>query len=234
MKIACCIFAYEITKGLKSLGPLGSLRRNAKVKPFILEQINYVRDIFGGVDFYIITGFENAKIENTIPNKKYIKTIYNKKYYTKNHGLAIKLFFDEINDQLDKYEGFLILEQNSLVKNTTKNKKQSWINTKTKTKNDRKTNNIDTISIDHHIKYLFYQLDGNTWCHNLYLTSKDLQSIIASETSIFHDNMFLFECINAIIENTEVTILENKIVHNKDHIHFTSPKIKKVICKKIS
>ena len=115
MKIACCIFAYEITKGLKSVGPLGLKKRNSRSKPFLLEQIESIKKQFGAVDFYIITGFESKKIENLLPNKKYIKTIYNDKYDTKNHGLAIKLFLDRIEHNTDKYSGYLILEQNSLV-----------------------------------------------------------------------------------------------------------------------
>lgn len=224
MRIACCIFAYEITKGIKSIGPLGLIKRNSRAKPFLLEQIDSVRDIFGGVDFYIVTGFENKKIQNILPQKKYIKTIYNKKYETKNHGSAIKLFGDTVKNNIEKYDGYLILEQNTLFKKIhNKHKKHSWIST-TK-KNDHHKDSLNVSSVDKYVRYLFYQTRGNFWCHNLYLTSQDFKHII-STSSEFHENMFLFEIINFLIETQGIKILENQISLVKDHIYFTYPKNK--------
>ena len=226
MKIACCIFAYEITKGLKSIGPLGLTKRNSRAKPFLLEQMEYVKNVFGGTDFYIITGFENKKIESILPKKKYITTIYNDKYNTKNHGLATKLFLDKIKNNLKNYDGCLILEQNTLLKKIKyKHKKRSWIATVSKHIGD--SDNLNVLSIDNkQVKYLFYRIEGNFWCHNLYLTSRDLERIIGLD-SLFHDNMFLFEIINSVIDSNQVEILENKIHSIKDHLHFVYPKLKK-------
>lgn len=225
MKIACCIFAYEITKGLKSIGPLGLTKRNSRAKPFLLEQIEYIKTIFGSVDFYIITGFENKKVEAILPRKKYIKTINNDRYHIKNHGLAVKLFFNELKNELHRYEGCLILEQYTLLKKLKyKQKKKSWI--ATIGKGICNSDNINVLSIDNKVKYLFYHIEGNFWCNNLYLTSSDLQSIISID-HLFHDNMFLFEIINALTDREQIHICENKIQSVKDHLHFIYPKAKK-------
>lgn len=226
MKIACCIFAYEITKGLKSIGPLGLTKRNFRAKPFLLEQIEYAKNIFGGVDFYIITGFENKKIEAILPKKKYITTIYNNKYHTKNHGSATKLFLDKVKDKIKNYDGYLILEQNTLLKKIKyKQKNKSWIATTSKHIQD--SDNLNVLSVDSkQVKYLFYHIEGNFWCHSLYLTSRDLERIIGSD-HLFHENMFLFEIINSFIDSKQVKILENKIQSTKDHLHFVYPKVKK-------
>ena len=67
MKIACCIFSYNVTKGMKSIGPIGSLKKNNKTDTLILQQIKYVRDIFRNVDIYIVTGFGASKLLKDIP-----------------------------------------------------------------------------------------------------------------------------------------------------------------------
>ena len=51
MKIACCIFSYNITKGMKSIGPIGTLKRTNKSATLINQQIVYLREIFKNVDF---------------------------------------------------------------------------------------------------------------------------------------------------------------------------------------
>ena len=42
--VACCILSYEITKGMKSFGPIGLLKSSQNAKELILHQINNIKN----------------------------------------------------------------------------------------------------------------------------------------------------------------------------------------------
>ena len=56
-KIACFILSYEITKGMKSFGPLGLLKANSSSKELILCQIDSLNKLFDNPEIYVVSGF---------------------------------------------------------------------------------------------------------------------------------------------------------------------------------
>ena len=147
MKIACCIFSYNVTKGMKSIGPIGALKKNNKTDTLILQQIKYVRDIFKNVDIYIVTGFGASKLSKDIPEKKYIHYINNDQYENKNYGYALNLFLRHISSNLDSYNGVFFLDSNIIIKSLTYKKiKQSWV----VLRNVSKKNKSEYLPLDYH------------------------------------------------------------------------------------
>ena len=228
MKIACCIFSYNITKGMKSIGPIGSLCKNSKTETLIKRQIQCVRDIFKNVDIYIITGFGSNKLTKDIPDKKYIYYIYNEEYENKNYGYAIRLFLNKIKNKLDNYDGIFFLDSNVLIKSLTYKKiKKSWVVLKNKSKKKNKVEYLGANFDNELLHYLFYNIGDRAWCKSFYLTREDVLRII--DTCSFHDNMFMFEILNKLIEDTDIKIYAHNIQSNSDYVEILGPKDKNKI-----
>lgn len=227
MKIACCIFSYGITKGMKSIGPIGSLKKSSKSEALILHQIKYVRNIFKNVDIYIVTGFGEAKLCKDIPSKKYIHYINNDQYDTKNYGYALDLFLNTIESKLDNYSGVFFLDSNVIIKSLNYKKiKKSWI----VLRNQSKKNKLEYLGVkfdEDNLQYLFYNIGNKAWCKSFYLTKEHLLSII--ETRQFHDNMFMFEILNKFIEDTGIEIQSYNLHSKNDCVEILGPKDKNKI-----
>jgi len=227
MKVACCIFSYNVTKGMKSIGPIGSLKKNNKSETLILQQIKYVRSIFKNVDIYIVTGFGGTKLIKDIPDKKYIYYIENDQYENKNYGYALNLFLDHIKDKIDMYDGVFFLDSNVIIRSLPYKKiKKSWL----VLKNISKKNKIEYLGVqfdDEKLQYLFYNISNKAWCKSFYLTKQHLLSII--ETRNFHDNMFMFEILNKIVEGTDIAIQPYDIHSKNDCVEIIGLKDKNKI-----
>lgn len=231
MKTACCIFSYGITKGMKSYGPIGTLKRNKQSKELILLQIENLRRIFGNTDIYIVTGFGEDKIMQIVGEKKYIKYIRNDSYSSKNYGHAVKLILNNAADVLDNYHGIFFTDAN-IIFNRILNKKKniSWVVTKKHIQN-KTTKNEDYIGLnikEKNIDHLFYNIGDFRWCNSVYLTTKDIKSIM-SNTEEYYDNMFMFEVINRSIEQNRIRILNNTLESNADVTEIKGFKDKKKI-----
>ena len=231
MKIACCILSYNITKGMKSFGPIGMLKKNKNSKELILHQIENLRKIFGTTDIYVITGFGEDKIYKKLESKKYVKTISNDEYTDKNYGYAVKLFLNKIKENIDDYYGVFFVDCNILIKKL-KNKKRndSWLVAQ-KHKNTKKNNKIDFLGInsqDLHLKYLFYNIGNISWCKSFYLTQTDMKTMIEC-TDNYHDNMFLFEILNQSVEKLNLDIGINQITSSQDYVEIRGIKDKNKI-----
>lgn len=233
-KIACCIFAHDITKGMKSLGPIGIIKPNRNKQPYIIQQINYLKTIFKSIDFYIITGFEDKKIKNILPTKKYIHFIDNDKYQDTNQSYALKLFLNTITNKIDQYSGYFIIDQYSIIKHIpNKPKTFSWINTIKKNILDK--DKLGVILNQDNVKYIFYNMGNIEWCHNIYISASDIKTLIGYQ-NFFHDNMFLFEAINALIDNQRLSLKMLSLRSIKDYISIvdeintkTTRKLKKIL-----
>ncbi|MEX0597212.1 MAG: hypothetical protein WD512_11990, partial [Candidatus Paceibacterota bacterium] len=92
-KLACFILSYEITRGMKSVGPKGLLK-SKQSKELINCQIANIRD--KSIDTYVILGFGLDKIKKRIeyPN---IHIIKNDLYESTNHGYAFELILNNFN-----------------------------------------------------------------------------------------------------------------------------------------
>ena len=231
MKIACCILSYNITKGMKSFGPIGMLKKNKNAKELILHQIENLRKIFGTTDIYVITGFGEEKIHKKLESKKYVKVISNDEYTEKNYGYALKLFLNKIKDNIDDYYGVFFVDSNILLKQL-KNKKRnnSWLVAQ-KHKQTKKNNKLDFLGVnaqDIYLKYLFYNIGNISWCKSFYLTQRDVKSMI-EYIDTYHDNMFLFEVLNKSVEKLNIKISINQIVSNQDYVEIRGIKDKNKI-----
>ncbi len=231
MKIACCILSYSVTKGMKSFGPIGMLKRSKNAKELILHQIEYLRKIFGSTDIYIITGFGEEKIYKKIASKKYVKIISNAEYENKNYGYAMKIFMQEMADKLDNYYGVFFIDSNILIKKLkNKRRNESWLVAQ-KNKKTKKNNKVDFLGMnieDDNLKYLFYNIGDMSWCKSFYLTQKDIKTMIECDNN-YHDNMFLFEVLNTSIEKTNVNIHVNQIMSTQDCVEIRGIKDKNKI-----
>lgn len=228
MKVACCLFSYGITKGMKSFGPIGLLKKNQYSKELILQQIDHLRQIFGPTDIYIITGFGEDKLYKKISHKKYITTISNPEYNNRNYGYATRLFMENIKDKLKDYHGIFFMDSNILIKNLSyKKKNHSWVVAQKHRQHKNNKNDFLglTIDSDNTLRYLFYNMGNIGWCKSFYLTSSDIQTMIKHE-NLYHDNMFLFEIINTCIEKLDLKLTVSNVDNSKDCIEIKGIKDK--------
>lgn len=232
MRLACCIMSYSITKGMKSVGPIGTLKRNKKSKELICQQIEYLKKIFRNVDIYVISGFGKDKIQQALQDqkKRNVYNIYNPKYADTNHSYAIKLFLNSIRERIDEYSGVFFLDSNTMIREIPiKKKNQSWVVVIDKiNKNQKNYIGINLNRDTGQVRYLFYNINNAAWCQSFYLTQKHIKAII-SKTEDWHDNMFLFELINKFIDEYNLDIYANYLDKTKDYINISGPKDKNQI-----
>lgn len=223
-KVACFILSYEITKGMKSFGPLGLLKANSSSKELILCQIDSLNQLFSNPDIYIVSGFGSDKIYKKIPSA--IKRIFNTEHETKNHGYAFRLLLSKIKDL--QYSGCFIMNGGILLGNINKNQKfpqnSSWILSKKNKKSSLvKTKFMGPIMNDKgKLDYIFYDIGEHSWCDTVYLCRKDLLKLSVDS---FCDNMFLFEIINKSIANNNIEY-DQVVVPNDSVIMITGIKDK--------
>jgi hypothetical protein len=210
MKIACCIFSFNITKGMKSYGPIGTLKKNNTSKELILHQIEYLRKIFGSIDIYVVLGFGQEKITNSVRNKKNINFIYNNDYDKKNYAYAFKLFLQNIKGKIDNYDGVLFIDSNVLIRHLSyKNTSFSWIVAKKTKKNMTNYLGIRTSDISDTADMIFYQLGKLVWCKSFYLSQKDIKTCMIHAHK-YYDNMFIFEILNESIDKLGIKFKINE------------------------
>lgn len=210
--VACCILSYEITKGMKSFGPMGLLKSSQNSKELILHQINNIKNIFNKYDTYVMSGFLSDKLNKKLPPN--IKKIFNPEYDTKNHGYAFKLLLSSIN--VEDYSGLFIIHNDTLIK--YKNNKlplnHSWIiNRKYKNINNNKRLGSITNSVGL-VDYIFYDIGETEWCNAAFITSSDI-AVMQKNINKYYDNMFLFEIINKSITVDHIPYKPINIAYNE-------------------
>jgi len=210
--VACCILSYEITKGMKSFGPIGLLKSSQNAKELILHQINNIKNIFNKYDIYVMSGFLSDKLNKKLPNS--IKKVFNPEYETKNHGYAFKLMLSSIN--IEDYSGLFIIHNDTLIK--YKNNKlplnQSWILNKKYRNNNNDTRLGLIIHSSGFVDYIFYDIGETEWCNSVFISSKDLTTM-KKNIDQYYDNMFLFEIINKSITTKDIFYKPINIAYNE-------------------
>lgn len=215
-KIASYILSYEITKGMKSFGPIGLLKSNHSPKELVLHQIDIINKLFKNTDINIITGFGHDKIQKKIPDN--INIILNNHFLTSNQGYAFKLIMDSYD--ASKYDGIFITPIETIIKcNKTKipSYSSSWIISQKMKKYKEAVKFLGPVANDNgKIEYIFYDVGDRCWSGSVYICNKDL-SRIASHLGTYYDNMFLFEVINKSISQniiySELLLSNNELVH---------------------
>lgn len=212
-KIACFIFSYEITRGMKSIGPKGLLK-SKRSKELINYQIDSMKDRH--IDIYVILGFGIDKIKKKIEHQN-VSIIDNNLYESANHGYALELILD--NYDPNKYDGCIIMGSGILCHSDIKT------NILSGAKNQPilyYSNNSNTTSfpigftiIDSVVQHMFFNLSENIWNEILYLDNKSLNKY----KNIYDKNMrnmFLFEIINKSIDqgimHYPIKVKTNKII----------------------
>lgn len=226
--ISCFIFSYEITKGMKSYGPLGLLKNTQNSKELVLCQVDSLNKIFYKPNINIVSGFGSEKLYKKI--SKHIGKIYNDKFETSNHGYAIKLILSNFDSH--KYEGLFLLDHGVLLKDIGSCAvpcfKNSWVLTRKTKKQDLKGKYMGSVlDSDGHLDYIFYDIGNLAWCNAVYLCKDDIIRL-KNSIDIFYDNMFLFEIINKSIASNIVKY-ENFVISNDSFMMISGIKDKNKI-----
>lgn len=212
-KLACFIFSYEITRGMKSIGPKGLLK-SKKSKELINYQIDSMKD--SCIDIYTILGFGIDKIKKKIEHQN-VSIINNTLYESANHGYAFELILD--NYDPNKYDGCIIMGSGILchsdiktnILNESKSKPRIYY-----------CNNGNTSSfpigftiINSVVQHMFFNLAENTWNEVMYLDNNSLEHY----KNLYEKNMrnmFLFEiinkCIDSGVRHYPIKLKNNKII----------------------
>jgi hypothetical protein len=221
-KIACFILSYEVTKGMKSFGPLGLLKANSSSKELILCQIDSLNKLFDNPDIYVVSGFGSDKIHKKIPGS--IHRILNLAHETKNHGYALRLLLSKIKEY--QYAGCFIMNGSILLGNInyrTLPQNSSWILSRKNKKSSAKTKFMGPIMNDKgKLDYIFYDIGEYNWCDTVYFCRDDLLKL---SVDALYDNMFLFEVINKSIVHNNIEY-DQVVVPNDSVIMITGIKDK--------
>lgn len=220
--------SYEITKGMKSFGPIGLLKASDKKKELIICQLNTFKKIFHtlnkNISASIITGFGHDKISKKIPND--VHKIYNIDFSHKNQGHAFKLLLENIDHH--SYDGIFISSQNILMKSylPSFNFDKSYIFINKLSKKNIEDYVGIVLNNDDLVDYMFYNIGDCAWSGMCYISKKDIE-IIKNNQNCLYDNMFLFEVINTTISKHQIKYsiqnIENKTI---SHIHGVKDKQK--------
>lgn len=225
MKTLCCLLSYEITRGMKSRGPLGLLKKNNSSDELVLKQIGAFSSSFDHHDTCVVTGFGSDKMLRRLPETTI--SVVNPDYNTTNQVYALKLLVNQLGHQIKNYSGIFILNSDVIIKNLSNiNLDRSCIITKHK--HGRTADDYllgATLDKDKKVHTIFYNVGHVLWCNAVYLCRKDWLTI-ASNIDHYYDNMFLFELLNKAIDSLRIDIYNHTIKHNTDCIIIKGPKDK--------
>jgi hypothetical protein len=226
-KIVCCIFSYDITKGMKSFGSICMLKSSKNSKELFYYNIVNIRKKIKNI--FLILGFDKEKILEKAKEYKLlskINFITNTKYTTKNQGYAFKLAIQKILYEDGKnIDGILFINNNNLIKNLPVfNKKKSWI--LLDKKNNKKRYQIGCFIEDYAVRHMFYDLGNIFWAEVVYFCAEDLIAINKQINNIYYDNMFMFEIINTAIEKQNIVFETLELDKTSDIIKINGAKDK--------
>lgn len=211
-KLACFILSYDITRGMKSIGPKGLLRSN-KSKELINCQIENIKH--KNIDTYVMLGFGIDKIKKKIEHQKNVHIIKNDLYDSANHGYAIELILQQYNT--NKYDGCIIINNGILFDNDIKYNLLNSDRNASKIYYFNKNNNyisfpIGFTIVDSRVQHMFFNLTDNIWSEILYIDNSSIKTYNNLYSQSMR-NMFLFEIINKSID-LGINYLPIKTKHN--------------------
>jgi len=200
----------EITKGMKSIGSKSLLPIN-KNETIIDYQIKYIKKFYKHAHIYVLTGFENEKIEKKVNQYANTTSLYNQKYEDTNHVESLLKYILEygpkncliINNGVLLKEKLEIKENKSTIFTLSKNKDGFFVGA-----------NFEHDS-QQNISYLFYGL-SNQWIECVFLNTSAIDRIISFASKQKLSNLFLFELLNLILESG--IEIQNSVISNKKNI----------------
>jgi hypothetical protein len=216
----------EIPKGMKSYGPKAIVPIGKLRTPLIVKQIRTLQKSCKKI--YIIIGFDKEKIIDTISTYgiKDIEYIYYPDYTSSNDCGALIHFIT--TNKLNEKDNYLVVQGGVTLCPI----KQPKNNAMFCIKNNRHIPELNgfnlNIRLDYADKasYLFYDTTEHVWIEMVYLTQSAICSIKQLiEKQKIYTSMFLFECLNTIIDfgiDFDIVSLNknyiNKINHHKQII----------------
>lgn len=228
--IGLCVFAFDITKGMKSYGSLYLLKKQPKTKELIFHTIDSAKKKIKYKDLSVIVGFESEKIKKRLIEEKLTNNahiIYNEKYKEKNYSYAFKLYLKTILDNSQNLDGVLFLNGNLLIRSIPNYPtKKSWVLVNKESVIPK--NNLSCSLNNKQLNFIFYNLSNHIWKEIMYITIQDLNTI-AQRIDLYHDNMFMFEIINIANEKQKVSFDTIFCSSKKDIVKINSVKDKKKI-----
>lgn len=203
-KIVSCIFSHEITKGMKSYGPIALLKAKKYSHELIYHAIKALSLSTKYVELYIVLGFEEERIKKKLSELNIKnKTISNTLYETTNFGYAFKLLIDRlVLENNNDITGFMFINGNIILKKLPKYfTDHSWLLMDKKCPQEH--SNIGCQITNNVVDYVFYDIGKNAWTEAFFLTKKDLLQI-HKNLHLYHNHMFSFEIINTAIEKQKI------------------------------
>lgn len=191
--------SFQISKGIKSIGPKGLLPANSYTKkPLIIQQIENVKSIFGKKKhkIHIIVGYQKEKVLKTLDkytNTKTLNIIKHKSYEIYGEAKPVS----ELICSFEK-SNVLVVNEGVLFTNLSIPKKTS-IYTLPKNKNNFE---IGSVIENNKVNYLCYDIP-NIWAEITFIQKNDLlhvQNITKDKIQNKINPIFMFEYINYLID----------------------------------
>jgi hypothetical protein len=200
----------EITKGMKSIGSKCLLPIN-KHETILDYQIKYIKKFYKTSNIYVLTGFENDKIEKKITNYNNVISICNYDYEQSNHVASLLQFIMMHNPKncLIINNGVLLKEKLEIQENS------STVFTLSNSKDGFSIGVNFEHNSNNNVSYLFYGL-AQQWAECVFLNTIAIESITKFAAKQKIGNLFLFELLNLMIENG--IKIQNTAIKNKKNI----------------
>jgi hypothetical protein len=210
-KLACFILSYDITKGMKSIGPK-ALLKSKKSKELINCQISSIKD--KNIDINIILGFGSEKIKKKVDHN--VNFIDNLLYESTNQAYALELIMDNYDYEI--YDGCIIINNGIIFHYDIKNilLQDKNISKIFYMQNSKKNEFSIGVTIHNdNASHMFFNLDHNSWCEIIYLNNETMNYYKNTYIKEMR-NMFLFELFNKSIDDGNtfkaVKINKNKLI----------------------
>lgn len=204
--------SFQVSKGIKSIGPKGLLPVNSHTKkPLIIQQIENIKSIFGKKKhkIHVVVGYQKEKVIKTLDKYSFSKTLNIIKYRSyETYGQAKPIA--ELICSFEK-SNVLIINEGVLFTNLNIPKKTS-IYTLPKNKHNFE---IGAVITNNTVNYLCYDIP-NIWAEITFIQKNDLfniQDITQNKIQNKINPVFMFEYINYLIDN-QVTFQTKLLRYN--------------------
>lgn len=192
------IIGDKYSKGMKSKGCAGLIKLDKNVSIFDY-QYKIIKTCFPKSTITYIGGFEYKKLENCI-DKKYpdVNLILNDNYEIKNDSYSLSLIHDHIIDDTFITFGYTILNKKIFDKFDKTSGSQIFVIKNHATPvgciiNDSRIENI-SFDLPNHIEDLYY------------ISNENIRAFYDLVSDKRHNNYFVFELLNKMIDNNTISI----------------------------
>lgn len=191
----------EIPKGMKSYGPKAIIPVGKLKTPLIVKQIRILQKSCKKI--YIIIGFDKQKIIDILARYQITNIEYiDYPDYSSSNDCGALIHFIKTKS-INEKDNYLIVQGGVTLCSI----KQPTNNTIFCIKNNKHISELNGFNLNIRLNsadkasYLFYDITEHAWTEMVYLTQSTICSIKQLiEKKKIYDSMFLFECINTIID----------------------------------